>query len=722
MRKAAALAFALLPLTVSAQISTKDIDWRGFMSRHDLVWDSLTPDYYNGAILGNGMLGTNIYTASKGNSIRWDVGRSDVTESREGTNILYDKARLPIGWFSMTTAGNIVASDMRLNIYDAEAKGSLKTDKGEISFTTRVDANHDVIVIETSSHGGEAAPIFVFNHQKAVSPRSLFPHSQGDMPQRYIDSPNPEPYRETQGGYTFHIQPLLSGMAYAVAWKETSGTLLATVAFEDSVDKALSKAKETLQGYNPTKAAAKHKKWWHEYYPASFASFADARLESFYWRQQYKFACLTRTNKNIIDLMGPWTYPTPWPAIWWNLNIQLTYSPLFAANRLELSEPLWKAMNENMQALIDNVPQKEWRHDAAAIGRSSSYDLVAPLDPALASENRYETGNLPWALFYYWQYCLFKADREELVERFYPLLKRSMAYYSHIVYKGGDGIYHLPMTASPEYKAAEDCNYDLALMRWGLKTLMDIDEQYELNDPTRERWEELAQNLAPYPTDPEQGYMIGRGVPLEASHRHYSHLLMIYPLREITWKDPVNREIITRSLDHWIGMEGALQGYSYSGSASIYALAGDGDRAAQQLRTLLSKYIQPNTLYREAGPVIETPLSAAASLQELYIQYRDGLTAIFPAVPSEWQEAAFIDFRIHFEATGAPCLGIRPNKSHRQREMHHPNRPRPARQSAGRSRNNRQRKRSDRTDNEKRRHRNTRRNRVRSRYENTIKT
>ncbi len=645
MRKVAALVFFLFSLPAWATVSTRDIDWLAFLAPHDPVWDSIVPDYYTGAILGNGMLGTNIYAARKDNTLRWDVGRSDVAESREGTAILYDKARLPIGWFSMTTAGNIVSSEMRLGLYDAEAQGSLKTDKGEILFKTRVDANHDVIVIETQSHGGEPEPVFVWNPEKAVSPRSLFPHSRGDMPQSYIDNPNPAPYREANGGYTFHIQPLLSGMAYVVAWGKTDGTLLATVSFERSVDEAVTKAKATLAGYDAATAEAGHKQWWHEYYPASFASFADERLEKFYWMQQYKFACLTRADKNIIDLMGPWTHPTPWPAIWWNLNIQLTYSPLFAADRAGLSEPLWRSMNENIRSLIDNIPQREWRHDAAAIGRSSSYDLVAPLDPGLAPENRYETGNLPWALFYYWQYCTFMADREELLERFYPLLKRSMAHYSHLAYKGDDGMYHLPMTASPEYKPAADCNYDLALMRWGLATLMEIDEQYELNDPMRERWEELAQNLVPYPADPAQGYMIGRDVRLESSHRHYSHLLMIYPLREITWENPANRDIIARSLDHWIGMEGALQGYSYSGSASIYALMGDGNRAAAQLSTLLSRYIQPNTLYREAGPVIETPLSAAASLQELYIQYRDGRTVVFPAVPDAWKEASFIDFR-----------------------------------------------------------------------------
>ena len=41
-----------------------------------------------------------------------------------------------------------------------------------------------------------------------------------------------------------------------------------------------------------------------------------------------------RDDGPILDLNGPWFNDTPWPAIWWNLNIQLTYSPLARANRL----------------------------------------------------------------------------------------------------------------------------------------------------------------------------------------------------------------------------------------------------------------------------------------------------------------------------------------------------------------------------------------------------
>jgi len=55
--------------------------------------------------------------------------------------------------------------------------------------------------------------------------------------------------------------------------------------------------------------------------------------------------------------------------------------------------------------------------------------------------------------------------------------------------------------------------------------------------------------------------------------------------------------------------------------------------------------MEPNTFYAEAGPVIETPLSAAASIQELFLQDWGGALRVFPAVPGAWGYAAFEDLR-----------------------------------------------------------------------------
>jgi hypothetical protein len=71
-----------------------------------------------------------------------------------------------------------------------------------------------------------------------------------------------------------------------------------------------------------------HRVWWHDYYPASFLTFSDSRLESFYWIQMYKLACGTRPDRVVYDLMGPWFIDgTGWPDLHWDLNLQLVRSP-----------------------------------------------------------------------------------------------------------------------------------------------------------------------------------------------------------------------------------------------------------------------------------------------------------------------------------------------------------------------------------------------------------
>ncbi|HEU4422943.1 MAG TPA: hypothetical protein VFR67_10475, partial [Pilimelia sp.] len=56
------------------------------------------------------------------------------------------------------------------------------------------------------------------------------------------------------------------------------------------------------------------------------------------------------------------------------------------------------------------------------------------------------------------------------------------------------------------------------------------------------------------------------------------------------------------------------------------------------------RFIQPNTMYYEAGPVIETPLSAAQSLHDMLCQSWGGVIRVFPAVPSAWADMTLHDF------------------------------------------------------------------------------
>jgi hypothetical protein len=135
--------------------------------------------------------------------------------------------------------------------------------------------------------------------------------------------------------------------------------------------------------------------------------------------------------------------------------------------------------------------------------------------------------------------------------------------------------------------------------------------------------------------------MIGKNVALTSSHRHYSHLMAIYPYRLLNMELESDRQLVMRSINHWHSMPAALAGYSYTGASGMFSLLGDGDKSARYLSDFLKRHAEPGGLYAEAGPCFETPLAFATSLLEMLIQSDDGRIRIFPSIPTSWQDAAF---------------------------------------------------------------------------------
>ena len=432
------------------QIQDK-INWPQFMARHDLVWEKLPARWHEGAFIGNGLLGAMIYLDDEGKYLRWDMGRSDVGDRGN---------RLPVGTLTLKTSGALQGGTMRLDLWNAEASGTLKTDKGEIKFRSLTHAKDLFTAIEIETTDGERGATFEFAPGLAVNPRKVYkkePITEADK--------NPEPQAGQTAGVRWIMQPLKNG-DHATAWREIPlgpnrrVLLLSTAYFQyppnADVDRAGTTADEATRAVNAAaqsglpKLLETHRAWWHAYWPQSFVSLPDTRIESFYWIQMYKLASATRADRPAIDLMGPWFRTTPWPAIWWNLNIQLTYWPVYASNRLELGESLTRMMDAGKDNLIQNAPEK-WRADAAAISRVTSYDLRGGAGR--------EYGNLTWALHNYWLQYRYSMDEAMLRERLFPLLRRAVNYYLHLLQPGDDGKLHLPVGISPEYPTeAPDTN------------------------------------------------------------------------------------------------------------------------------------------------------------------------------------------------------------------------------------------------------------------------
>ncbi|MFI1396930.1 glycosyl hydrolase family 95 catalytic domain-containing protein [Streptomyces sp. NPDC020681] len=628
--------------------------WRTVLDDADLVWQKMPTTWYEGPYLGNGYLGSGIYAEPGKNAVRFNVQHSEVQDQRPEFGSLFGLARLPIGHFTLEPVGTITGLDWRLRLRDAELTGTLTTTAGTLRLRAFVHTTTSVLAVEITPSEGERDFGWVFHPADAISPRAAF----RPLPDGYQG--NPPAVVEQHGDATAAVQPLLAGGQHVTAWRESTRagrrTLYVSVAHSFPKTTARDRALSTVRSASsvPYDALAlPHRRWWDRFYRKSFLSLPDARLQRFYWIQLYKTAAAARRDAPVMATCGPWLESTPWPATWWNLNVQLEYWLIHGSNHLEL-DAVTRALGEFREQLTAEVAPA-YRGDSAGVPRTT--DMRLRNGVATPTSNGYgvgipgqnpptpEVGNLTWALHNVWLSYRHTMDKSLLRDVVFPLLRKAVNYYLHFLTPGPDGKLHLPATFSPEYGVdAPDCNYDLMLLRWGCRTLLDSAEELGISDPLTTRWQEVLAKLVAYPVD-ANGYMIGAGVPFAKSHRHYSHLLAVYPLYEITGRTADERALIEKSLSHWVSFEGALQGYTFTGAASMSALLGKGEDALKYLGELMTRFIQANTMYKESGPVIETPLSAAQSLHDMVCQSWGGVIRVFPALPAAWGELVVHDFR-----------------------------------------------------------------------------
>lgn len=665
---------ALLTAGCAAQsLIESHIDWPSFLARQDLIWKQMPRNWSEAPFLGNGRLALCIYQEPGQNAVRFAVDRTDVFDRRDSSWgwTAYSRARYHVGDFQLHPVGKITSVDLRLDLWNAELRGTISTDRGKLELRALVDASQPLFMIENHRSAGERDAQWTWHPYKAETTRSGIVRTPEDATKykaTYGNSirqwePNPPAEVRRDGQVQLCIQKLLAGGGYTTAWQEVAGspgdsetgvyhhTLYCSIAMSHPELTSPADAKRAV-----VKAAAgdvdlliaEHRDWWHAYYPASFVSLPDARIEAFYWITMYKYACAARGDTGVIDTHGPWFQPTGWPYVTFDLNTQVSYWGLYPANRLELAESLGRDMKEHEQNLIDNAP-KQYRFDSAAISVAGQQDMRAGIE----DDRRYERyfGGLPWLCHNDWLQYRYSMDDEMLRNRVYPLLRRAMNLYLHEMEEGNDGRIHLRAMFSPEYFAPDkrssfaDTSHDLALFRWGCATLLEACDRLKIADPLVPRWRDVVHRLVDYPQD-ETGLMIGRGAPLIGTHRHLAHLMAIYPLHLVNWDQPERRDLIERSLKHSAPatLQGDFLNFTAAWAACMYASMGRGDDAHRLAKACIDT-LWPNTMFAFSGQNIETPLIAVAPIHDMLLQSWGDRIRVFYAVPGVWPDVAFHNLR-----------------------------------------------------------------------------
>jgi len=651
------------------------VNWPKYLAQHDLLWDCLPEDYFSGAFAGNGLLGTIIFRDNiEPNTLRFEIGRTDVYDHRTKASSAYETSRLPIGQLLLTPVGTITRARLRNDLWNAEIRGEITTTSGTIAFRCFVPSDEEMIVVNMTTTGKEKTAKFRLRPQQAQSARYIAKRAMGlEKNVEYKQNP---PFRTENIDNTEVVtQPLLMGDDYATAWSDTknrdgSRTVLVTVAnrwgkYRKPASGSAIDAVATIQAAQKKEMALiekAHRDWWHRFYPASFVTFPDPRLESFYWIQLYKLGSATHPNRPVIDLLGPWFKPTAWPLLWMNLNVQLTYYTLGIANHTDLEDNLFQLLERHKDQMIENVPQ-EFQSDCSGIRNPVGYDdLYAPLFLSVDKNNNQGLNIivLPWLMQMYYLHNRKTMDDQSLRDSLYPLMRRAFNVYLRILTPGDDGLYHIPFTYSDEYGNAKETSLNIALARWGFKTLIASAERLKIDDPLLPRWKETLAKMQDYNVN-ENGIMVGKELPFAKPHRHYSHLFAIFPLYDMnTENEPERIPLMKKSIQHYTDLDGDNCIYKFSGASSLWAAMGEGDQALKWLNRsleLLPRFGVPpapariptltqNTFYSEReNPTFESPISSSRCMLDMLIQDWGGIIRVFPATPSLWKDACFYHLR-----------------------------------------------------------------------------
>ena len=423
---------------------------------------------------------------------------------------------LQIGHFSLHPVGKLTGCKWRKDLWNAELTGTITTDKGEIRIRHFTHAVDMAIVTElTPTAGEQGCQLDLASAPRQGRRGGGYPTNESGhrrfakqlrQPLRGDAEGLPSPIRRDgwkttaefpYGCRTFWPADSMRPPGASRSADETR-TLIVSIANSYPESTAAGRRLRMSRRFlklDRSRWVETHRNWWHDYYPRSFVSIPDKGLESLYWQTIYRFGCTSRAGRCFVDTPGIWFQGKSWPYFTTDWNIQSAHWPVYTANRLEQGQALVDRLHERREELIKAVRPVEWQEDSAYLPIAVAWDMIGTRD----GDMRYYdlVGNLPWTMHNMWCQYRYSMDDAMLREKIYPLLRRAINLYLHMVKEGEDGKLHLPPTYSPESGVFADCNFDLALFKWGCHTLLKASRRLKIDDPLIPRWKAGGRTVFP---------------------------------------------------------------------------------------------------------------------------------------------------------------------------------------------------------------------------------
>ncbi len=475
-------------------------------------------------------------------------------------------------------------------------------------------------------------------------------------------------------GYQYFWQQGYGDFQFAVFadWKKEPGNMVdGTWSIGTSnQDIIQAPARETMQEdahlVDFDSAFREHCRWWMSFWQKSSIRLPDTLLENQWYREIYKFGSASRKGGLPITLQAVWTADNgnlpPWKGDFHNdLNTQLSYWPGYASNHLEESQvfPDWIWSNrrnaENYTKTYFGCPGLNFPGVSTLTGEPMGGWIQYALSPTVSCW-------LAQNFYLQWEYS---KDTGFLRDKAYPFIRGTARFIEAVSEKHGK-FRQLPLSSSPEFFDNspdawfhQTTNYDLALIRWMYQAASEVAKDMHLPREAR-HWRQCLSEWPELALSDSNRLLIAPGFPCKTSHRHFSHLMAIFPLGLLDWHAGKRdqgvilgsiSDLLLQGHDYWCG-------YSYAWLGNLQARARNGEGACDALRTFAGCFCLPNSFHvngDQSGTgkskftyrpfTLEGNFAFASGIQEMLLQSDHDRIVVFPAIPDNWENVSFQDLR-----------------------------------------------------------------------------